>query len=549
MALSITRHNWRGWDLVSRHMREKYDFPVRTRVEFDSLLCKLKEDNTIRVETHNCFIIIDIAFLSASSVVILACTCITKVQENMESRGSMMTRECPKHSSYFKPNHYLEINITKDGEIPGHCCFPDRDVSGKTCGSPTLNAEYSRLRILRAALDQQFESDSIMGNQARRKLEATITTMRSRLEMHGNLAVHNSPITTGGKENLKYEEVEPETNAGLEVAQETIERLRIELDEAQKKARREIRGLKKENKTLKADFKTAKKSHSREKMQLQSEVQRVTEINHWLTTTNEDLEEDNEDLRNRNKKAEKKVKKLTAQFAEATSEAEIANEHTLQVEAELEEARQQLGDSTESLSDFVFSLKSKIRVKDDRIYELKAELAETRQNDLYVPSGDDAENSLDTSMEEPQQSDKNVQDAQQTIADLETKLEETQTALNLKTEAMTALEKRLSNDHNVTDEDTKESKESIDKQQRIYELETELATAQEALKAKEKHVHELKDAGEKVQQCRCEDKEAYVASVEEHVENLRGTMEDVLRRVSTYQGRKRRRTEGPDFEY
>ncbi|KAI8300844.1 hypothetical protein K4K59_001323 [Colletotrichum sp. SAR11_240] len=99
---------------------------------------------------------------------------------------------------------------------------------------------------------------------------------------------------------------------------------------------------------------------------------------------------------------------------------------------------------------------------------------------------------------------------------------------------------------------SKESKNQHD----ILQLERELETTKEALRnktdelasVKEQHAKELLEARENKEKCRCKDKEAYLESVEEHVEKLRGTMEDVLRHVSTYQGRKRRRTEGPDFE-
>ncbi|KAJ0269432.1 hypothetical protein Brms1b_011949 [Colletotrichum noveboracense] len=102
----------------------------------------------------------------------------------------------------------------------------------------------------------------------------------------------------------------------------------------------------------------------------------------------------------------------------------------------------------------------------------------------------------------------------------------------------------------------KSDKSTKSEEQINNQLERELETTKEALRnktdelasVKEQHAKELLEARENKEKCRCKDKDAYLESVEEHVEKLRGTMEDVLRHVSTYQGRKRRRTEGPDFE-
>ncbi|KAH0433726.1 hypothetical protein CcaCcLH18_05713 [Colletotrichum camelliae] len=47
---------------------------------------------------------------------------------------------------------------------------------------------------------------------------------------------------------------------------------------------------------------------------------------------------------------------------------------------------------------------------------------------------------------------------------------------------------------------------------------------------------------------RFHDKDTYTENLETKLEELRGTMENVLGQVSVHQGRKRRRTEGPDFQ-
>ncbi|KAL0933957.1 uncharacterized protein CTRU02_210756 [Colletotrichum truncatum] len=91
-------------------------------------------------------------------------------------------------------------------------------------------------------------------------------------------------------------------------------------------------------------------------------------------------------------------------------------------------------------------------------------------------------------------------------------------------------------------------------QEQVSDLESKLDTMKFGMQEKASEMASLeKFRAEKIQKAevmerRCKDQEAYTVSLEKQLEELRGNMETMLGRVSVHQGKKRRRTEGPDFQ-
>ncbi|KAF6820330.1 hypothetical protein CMUS01_11578 [Colletotrichum musicola] len=74
-------------------------------------------------------------------------------------------------------------------------------------------------------------------------------------------------------------------------------------------------------------------------------------------------------------------------------------------------------------------------------------------------------------------------------------------------------------------------------QERATDMGNKVNGLKQAMKDKSKELAALEK--------RCADREAYTDNLEKELEEVRGTLEDVIGRVSTHQSRKRRRTEDP----
>ncbi|KAI8239279.1 hypothetical protein K4K55_002042 [Colletotrichum sp. SAR 10_96] len=248
----------------------------------------------------------------------------------------------------------------------------------------------------------------------------------------------------------------------------------------------------------------AKQNHSQEKLQLESEVRRIAEEKEQLEKLNADLREDVELSRSRAKDAEERLRQLTGQHSGDANGEGSAENSAHQVTGQLQEACQHHKDRQEIIH---------------------KQVSEEGQDSPQSPSDDDTDD------EELVMNDDSFDED--------------------------ALSEELAKELRFMAKGEDVARKESGKQLHVSQLERELETTKESLKNKtdelasatERHAKDLIEAGGNQEKCGCKNKEAYVESLEEHVEDLRGTMEDVLRRVSTYQGRKRRRTEAPDFEY
>lgn len=120
------------------------------------------------------------------------------------------------------------------------------------------------------------------------------------------------------------------------------------------------------------------------------------------------------------------------------------------------------------------------------------------------------------------------------VLELSRKCDEYTTKIaNLTSESEAAKWKMLESEETFSDKISKAKLEVEKIKTEMQEVEKKYAEKVAATANMEKRFH---------------DKDAYTENLETKLEELRGTMENVLGQVSMHQGRKRRRTEGPDFQ-
>ncbi|EQB52933.1 hypothetical protein CGLO_07403 [Colletotrichum gloeosporioides Cg-14] len=365
---------------------------------------------------------------------------------------------------------------------------------------------------------------------------------------------------------------------------ETHQARHREHDEALNSSKKEINELKEMLKAREDEIKTMKQSHSQVKTQLESENQR-------LQTSNAKLQQDFDVLRRRAQDAEEGLKRLTAQLSDAKTEMQLARDCIGQVNKIRGATYEQLEKERNEFKKFCLITGGEVAEKDSQILNLQQQPTRLQEQPPKpkqrliikrpipsLPRLSKEESKSDGALDSTDTSDARVKGSKndrEAMSGLKGELEEIENALLHKSDKIVQLEKQLAQYLGIIKNNAYTAMQSSDKHHQLVHLEKELETTRQELKSKtdelasatEKHAQELKEAGGTEGKCACKDKEAYLDSVEGHVESLRGAMEEVLskdkehrenmrgtmeialRRVSTFQGRKRRRTEGGDFEY
>uniref|UniRef100_L2FQT3 Uncharacterized protein n=1 Tax=Colletotrichum fructicola (strain Nara gc5) TaxID=1213859 RepID=L2FQT3_COLFN len=402
----------------------------------------------------------------------------------------------------------VAFSVTRGGRFQPTCCREDwMKNSRKDVRLPRLIAEISRQKIVKVAKERKIQALKL--TQLEQKKESSMTNTADlgfNDELTRNLAALCKKAATllaskGERKTLKVHE-NISTQDAISFISKAIDDLQHwapsgPFDQAQ-------RDNLSNKETSSTSSVKAKHNHSQEKPQLESEVWRITEEKEQLEKLNTELKEDVELFRSRAKDAEERLRQLTGQHSGDANGEGLAENSTHQVTVQIQEDFQHHKDTQEVIHK-----------------QVSGEGKDSPQS----PSDDDTDDEELVIKEDSFDED--------------------------------ALFEELAKELRFTAKGEDVASKESGKQHRVSQLERELETTKKALKNKtdelasatEKHSKELMEAGGNKEKCRCKDKEAYLESVEEHVEKLRGTMEDVLRHVSTYQGRKRRRTEGPDFEY
>ncbi|KAI8168866.1 hypothetical protein K4K49_002513 [Colletotrichum sp. SAR 10_70] len=511
MAPRVLSDVWERWaSAVTYFMRQEF-LPIRDQAHFQRYINnELKKGNSIRLDAVNRQFIIDLIETSPDKFDIVAFS-IIKFSGHSLTGGEVVTELSAKHPTAADHVELIPgmetVGITQEGKIKPMCCREDwMKNSQKDDRHPRAIAETSRRKIVEVAKERKIQALKLPPSEPKRESSMTSTEDQGvNDELNRNLAALCKKAATlaaskGERKTIKVNE-NISTQEAISFISKAIDDLRHwapsgSFDQAQHDNASKV--------TSSKSTVIAEQIHSQEKLQLESEVRRITEEKERLEKINADLKEDLELSRSRAKDAEEKLRQLTGQHSHGVNGEELAENSAHQVTGKLQEAFHQ---------------------HKNRQDIIRKQVSEEGQDSPQSPSEDGTDDEelviKDDSFDEDALSEE--------------------------------LAKELGFMAKGEDVASKES----GKQSRVSQLERELKTTKEALKNKtdelasatEQHARELMEARESKEKCGCKNKEAYVESLEEHVEKLRGTMEDVLRDVSTYQGRKRRRTKGPDFEY
>ncbi|KAI8226976.1 hypothetical protein K4K54_003306 [Colletotrichum sp. SAR 10_86] len=511
MAPRVLSDVWERWaSAVTYFMRQEF-LPIRDQAHFQRYINnELKKGNSIRLDAVNRQFIIDLIETSPDKFDIVAFS-IIKFSGHSLTGGEVVTElsaNHPRASDHVELIPGMEtVSITREGKIKPMCCREDwMKNSQKDDRHPRAIAETSRQKIVKVAKERKVHALKLPPSEPKEDSSMTSTEdLGTNVELNRNLSALCKKAATllTSKGERKTIKVNENINA-----QEAISFISKAIDDLQHWAPSgPFDQAQHDNPSKVTSSKSTVKPeqiHSQEKLRLESEVRRITEEKERLEKINADLKADVELSRSWAKEAEEKLKQLTVQHYDDANGEELAENNEHQVSGQLQAAFQQHKD---------------------------------RQEIVHKQMSEKGQRS-------PQFTSDRKADYEELVTEGESIDEDS---------IIEQLAEELRATAKYEDVASKESGKHL----RVSQLERELESTKKTLKNKtdelasaiEQHAKELMEAGGNKEKCGCKNKEAYVESLEEHVEKLRGTMEDVLRHVSTYQGRKRRRTEGPDFEY
>ncbi|KAK1675494.1 hypothetical protein BDP55DRAFT_728795 [Colletotrichum godetiae] len=280
-----------------------------------------------------------------------------------------------------------------------------------------------------------------------------------------------------------------------------------------------------ENKLSKLEGKTQSQGEHIEALTMA--VDQVKEANVELNATTAKFEKEKEEaikirggLSEQLTELDNELLQSRAKVTELWRDMEVKNERDRRTEAALAETQQNLQQTSATHLNQIEQLKKDISAKDALTQRLHGEILCLQQRSHATPytprSGYAVRDERLVSMRELQHQREISRLANEKASDMESKLN----AMKLAMEVMKS--------------DLQTEKAEVNA--RKAEMDAERSEV-EAL---------AKKCAEKMNAANA--KEAYTVSLEKQLEDMRGNMEGMLGRVSVYQGKKRRRTEGPDFQ-
>ncbi|KAL3299793.1 hypothetical protein RB213_009363 [Colletotrichum asianum] len=573
------------WAPAIVYLNEKERFPISDPEALQKILHSIPQmDGTIQIRLGSRLFFIDLVKMSPSNVDIVALS-VTRhctIGKPRILSGTVITERFaghPKAADHRELILGMEVlTIQPYGTISAQCCKEDWMDVREMDRDSTVRAQNLRQRIVRIATERMLRAKSIAQKESNAELHALCAKVSTFL---------------ASKDNYKLLDLDEQisTKKAISSIGKAIDRLHhlVVPDAAHQSSHSEVHELKLALQAKDEEIRTTRRSHSQVKAQLASENHRLIQRNHQLLLANVELKENIEVFQLQANEAEGKAKRLTGRLSDAETETELARDRVLETSNELKDAYQQLKKTKDESRNLCLTSGRKIMDKDKQIRKLEQQL---------------------TKLEEQTQ-----QNSTERIPELEEELEATEKAPADELKKSTKLDKQLA-DHfedyyaelfkavpefrwlkrnpessekasagksNKIVKQEEQRTEQIEEELGHQELKSDLKQTKGALKKKtdeaasamKRHAEELQKHEGSKEKCRCKDKESYLEGVEEHVENLRGVLEDVIRndrsewscsaeesdvimrdtmkkalsRVSIYQGRKRRRTEGPDFEY
>lgn len=554
MPRKLLSGTWERWSTVFNHFNDQAELPILDReypfhdeVAFENCLNYTWEDVISEdVEYHS----VTIHLVEISSVVeTSSCECdiiafsVTRKTRNGRLLGGEVVTELPSNQPKF---------FNYDESIPG-MGIVKFDEKGK---------------VIRTFIKAGWLVAYVSGSNAKANANKSEETI---IQIAKERALWMQQDASSLEAEFQFEGV-------------THQARHREHDEALNSSKKEIHELKEMLKAREDKIKTMKQSHLQVKAQLESENQR-------LQTSNARLQQDFDALRRRAQDTEGGLQRLTDRLSDDKTEMQLATDCIRQVEKIRFATYEQLEKERNEFKKFCHMTGGEVADKDSRIRDLQQQLTRLQEQPpkskqrlvikLPMPSSSHLSKeegrhggALD-SIDASNGKGNSLTSGRDEVSSLKNELEETKNDLLNKSDKIVQLEKQLAQYLSIIKNNAYTAMQSSDKHHQLVHLEKELETTRQELKSRtdelasatEKHAQELKETGGTEGKCACKDKEAYLNSVEGHVESLRGAMEEVLskdkehrenmretmeialRRVSTFQGRKRRRTEGGDFDY
>ncbi|KAF3801932.1 hypothetical protein GCG54_00015154 [Colletotrichum gloeosporioides] len=599
------------WAPAIVYLNEKERFPISDPEALQKILHSTPQmDGTIQIRLGSRLFFIDLVEMSSSNVDIVALS-VTRHCAIGKPRilgGTVITERFaghPKAADHRELILGMEIlTIQPYGTISAQCCKEDWMDVREMDRDSTARAQNLRQRVIRIATERMLQAKSIAQKESNEELHALCTKVSTFLASKDNYKLLDLGEQTSTKKAISsigkaidhlhdsavpdaaYQSQEGNASANLKNEQRI---LLTQHGKSPQSSHNEVHELKLALEAKDEEIRTTKRSHSQVKAQLASENQRLIQRNHQLLLANVELKENTEVFRLQANEAEGKAKRLTGRLSDAETETELARDRVLETSNELKEAYQQLKKTKDELLNLFLTSGRNIMDKDKQIRKLEQQLTkleeQTQQNSTEVIS--ELEKELEVtekaSTDESKKSTKLDEQPADQFKDYYAELFKAVPEFRWLKRNPESSEKASAGKSKKFVKQEEQLTEQIEEELGYQELKSDLKPTKGVLKEKtdeaasaiKRHAEKLQKAEGSKEKCRCKDKESYLESVEEHVENLRGVLEDVIRndrspwsasaeesdvimrdtmekalsRVSIYQGRKRRRTEGPDFEY
>ncbi|KAK6211674.1 hypothetical protein QIS74_10938 [Colletotrichum tabaci] len=289
-----------------------------------------------------------------------------------------------------------------------------------------------------------------------------------------------------------------------------------------------IKELSDDVKKLNDDMEIAELNHAISKNNMQVQINRLTGANTKLESEKKGLDNYLATLEAKNRDLTAQAKHDAATISKLESTTRLNDDRAKQLEATLNKTRRESEGKARQHAEQVARLERAIRERDDAARRLR----------------DETHHPQTLSARELERQRAISREAHERAADLRSKLDAAELLMEAKAAEMVALERkcaaaeararaRAAEEKNGGKAAASAASREEETQARLRELERRCAE---------------KTAAAFEWQAKCEDRNTYTLSLEKDVEEMRGVMEGVLGRVSVHQGRKRRRTEGPDFK-
>ncbi|KXH47406.1 hypothetical protein CSIM01_05343 [Colletotrichum simmondsii] len=560
MQTTVNKGCWRRWADVIRHLAGEYGFPAKTRSELELFFSGYRgKGSTYRTLTTHWRFIIDVTRDDRA------------IDEN--HNGAVITRACNVHSDpegdeYVGAPHLRWITVKSGGQTYRHCC--DKECIGpeQLVAKTRANWETTRLRVIQKAYEQEvlasYASFQILQTE-KQKLTDTLDDKDS----DGSLA----------DLQIKVRQLETDLIDNKQAARkskDSAKKRKMELAESAKQVeslRQALVAVEAENKTLvtvkneltlakaNATLKEQNDELGRTKGALQSDMKDLHTANATLKEQNDELSRTTLNLQTKvtrlsseKQQVGEEVTKLESEMRTREESLTVARKALIQAKEELKDTKKVL----QSVSDEAAASRAhsfaQLRTQTASLEESTAEPSDNKATMKWTPSHEyirikiildkaqkDLAERIDAHTTEIRQFKEELKKKDEFIGRIQHEMADLQRTQGSKSPHRQPKIKCEPQDIDLM---------SLDMEAMKFELDTEKAKAstQKAETAAEKAEVEalVKKCADRMKAA--EAKEAYTMSLEKQLEEMRGNMEGMLGRVSVYQGKKRRRTEGPDFQ-